>query len=67
MTEPLGMKYFKRTAGPGFQWNNISDLCITNTFKRNKLNLAKYAYLGAPNMVKWDVPEKILQNAVQTH
>ena len=32
---------------------------------------AKYAYLGAylgaPNMVKWDVPEKILQNAVQTH
>ena len=31
---------------------------------------AKYAYLGAyfaaPNMVKWGVPEKILQNAVQT-
>ena len=26
--------------------------------------LAKYAYLGAPNMVKWGVPEKILQNAV---
>ena len=24
------------------------------------------AYLGAPNMVKWGVPEKILQNAVQT-
>ena len=24
-------------------------------------------YLGAPNMVKWGVPEKILQNAVQTH
>ena len=23
------------------------------------------AYLGAPNMVKWGVPEKILQNAVQ--
>ena len=23
-------------------------------------------YLGAPNMVKWGVPEKILQNAVQT-
>jgi len=22
------------------------------------------AYLGAPNMVKWGVPEKILQNAV---
>ena len=22
--------------------------------------LAKYAYLGAPNMVKWGVPEKIL-------
>ena len=31
---------------------------------------AKYAYLGAylgaRNMVKWGVPEKILQNAVQT-
>ena len=24
------------------------------------------ANLGAPNMVKWGVPEKILQNAVQT-
>ena len=35
-----------------------------------KFDLAKYAclglYLGAPNMVKWGVPEKILQNAVQT-
>ena len=29
--------------------------------------LAKYAYLGAPDMVKWSVPEKILQNVVQTH
>ena len=33
--------------------------------------MAKYgiwgAFLGAPNMVKWDVPEKILQNAVQKH
>ena len=30
---------------------------------------AKYgiwgAYLGAPNMVKWDVPGKILQNTVK--
>ena len=35
----------------------------------NMLNMAKYAkyaYLGARNMVKWGVPEKILQNAVQT-
>ena len=24
----------------------------------------KYTYLGTPNMVKWGVPEKILQNAV---
>ena len=23
-------------------------------------------YLGTPNMVKWGVPENILQNAVQT-
>ena len=39
-------------------------------------NIAKYAkyakyaylgaYLGAPNMVKWVVPEKILQNAIQS-
>ena len=33
-------------------------------------NMAEYAffgaYLAAPNMVKWGVPEKILQNAVQT-
>ena len=32
---------------------------------------AKYAYLGAyfaaPNMVKWGVPDKILQKEVQTH
>ena len=24
------------------------------------------AYLGTPNMVEWGVPEKILQNAVET-
>ena len=35
-------------------------------------NMAKYAkyaylgtYLGAQNMVKWGIPEKILQNAVK--
>ena len=27
--------------------------------------LAKYAYLDTPNMVKWGVPKKILQNVVQ--
>ena len=35
----------------------------------NMAKYAKYAYLGAylaaPNMVKWGVPVKILQNAVQ--
>ena len=37
-------------------------------------NMAKYAkygiwgpYLGVLNMVKWGVPRKILQNAVQTN
>ena len=30
------------------------------------IQMAKYAYLGAPIMVKWGVPEKILQNVVQT-
>ena len=34
--------------------------------KIQKLNMAKYAYFGTTNMVKWGVPEKILQNAVQT-
>ena len=29
--------------------------------------VAQYAYLGAPNVVKRGVPGKILQNAVQTH
>ena len=33
---------------------------------QHERSLAKYAYLGAPNMVKWGVPEKILQNVVQT-
>ena len=32
----------------------------------NMAKYAKYAYLGARYMVKWGVPEKILQNAVQT-
>ena len=27
--------------------------------------VAQYAYLGAPNVVKWGVPGKILQNVVQ--
>ena len=27
----------------------------------------KYPSLGAPNMVKWGVPEKSLQNVVQAH
>ena len=35
-----------------------------------RVPLAKYAYLGtylgAPNMVKWGVPEEILQKVVQT-
>ena len=34
---------------------------------QHERSLAKYAYLGAPNMVKWGLPEKILQNAVQAH
>ena len=33
----------------------------------NMAKYAKYAYLGVRNMVTWGVPEKILQNAVQTH
>ena len=41
--------------------------------KKSMPNMAKYAkyaylgtYLGAQNMVKWGIPEKILQNAVHT-
>ena len=48
-------------------------LIIVFPVSTNMPNMAKYAkyaylgaYLGAPNMVKWVVPETILQNAVQT-
>ena len=44
--------------------------CFEKIQKLNMAKYAKYAYLGAylgrPKMVKWGVPEKILQNAVQT-
>ena len=43
---------------------------ISSNFLTNMAKYAKYAYLGtymgAQNMVKWGIPEKILQNAVQT-
>ena len=40
--------------------------CNYNGEISQKMDFAKYAHLGAPNMVKWGVPEKILQNVVQT-
>ena len=44
--------------------NDIDD--DLGTFSRK--NCCSFGpYLGMPNMVKWGVPEKILQNAVQTH
>ena len=52
---------------------SILTAILTITFASVMSNMAKYAkyaylgaYLGARNMVKWGVPEKILQNAVQT-
>ena len=42
---------------------NLSGVCLPLS---GNWVLAKYAYLGPPNMVKWGVPENILQNAVQT-
>ena len=51
------------------QKSKESDNQEANT-RPNMPNMAKYAYLGvylgARNMVKWGVPEKILQNAVRT-
>ena len=48
--------------------NNVGDKF--GEFSRLVAINVKYAYqgayLGAPNMVKWGVPEKILQKAVQT-
>ena len=53
-----------------FSWILTSMFCMRVPLGKTRFHLAKYAYLGAylgaPNMVKWGVPEKILQNAVQT-
>ena len=45
-----------------FRMNSCKMPCSYNEYE-----YAKYAYLGAANMVKWGVPEKVLQNEVQTH
>ena len=45
----------------------IGQICIFGIFGHIWPYLAYLGtYLGTPNMVKWGVPEKILQNAVQT-
>ena len=48
-------------------WKRDTSLRLWGTLS----NKAKYAYLGAylgyPNMVKWGIREKILQNVAQTH
>ena len=50
-------------------WVKSNLMFVIFSHSRN-LKYAKYAflcaYLGAPNMVKWGVPEKILHNAVWT-
>ena len=42
---------------------------LDSNLAQEESSFAKYAYLGAylsaPNMVKWGIPEEILQNAVQ--
>ena len=47
---------------------DMFELQRTTSTINDKLSYLAYlgAYLGARNMVKWGVPEKILQNAVQT-
>ena len=49
------------------------EILTRDHFLRRWCNTAKYAkygnwgaYLGAPNMVKWGIPEKILQNKAET-
>ena len=39
---------------------------LGKTRLHDKFQIKNYASLGAPKMVKWGVPEKILQNAVPT-
>ena len=52
---------------------NIAKIANAVQAHSSILVMAKYAkyaylgtYLGAQNMVEWGIPEKILQNAVQT-
>ena len=59
---------------PSLQKTRRLNIIQYSNTRSNMPNMAKYAkypffgaYLGASNMVKWSVPEKILRNAVQTH
>ena len=45
---------------------NVKNSTNTNWYQIKQHLAYLGTYLGAPNMVKWGVPEKILQNAVQT-
>ena len=45
---------------------NVKNSTNTNWYQIKQHLAYLGTYLGVPNMVKWGVPEKILQNAVQT-
>ena len=54
--------YYRDT--PPYLARSIVTCPNTANYTKNSI---RGAYLGTPNMVNWGVPEKILQNAVQTH
>ena len=63
-------RYEGSSTKSSYLYENCRDIKICCELPPNMAKYAKYAYLGAylgaRNMVKWGVPENILQNAVQT-
>ena len=62
-----GLTHFTKKTEPGGTLERFEFLVLKFRIVLyiNMAKYAKYACLGAPNMVKWGVLEKILQNAVQ--
>ena len=59
-----GLTHFTKKTEPGGTLERFGFLVLKFRMVLY-INMAKYVCLGAPNMVKWGVLEKILQNVVQ--
>ena len=59
-----GLTHFTKKTEPGGTLERFGFLVLKFRIVLY-INMAKYVCLGAPNMVKWGVLEKILQNADQ--